>query len=225
MARSERSGWRRAPFVTACVAAVPFVLACNGIIGLSDYGRAECSGGGVCPDAGSDVSIRETGTPDTSTLPVLDAAGTTPVRWVNFVMPNYPQDGGPEQNVPSYEVGQGQIVDPVSKLVWREPMAVADRGPKTWAEAERICAGLSADGGWRVPTRIELVSLLDLSRKPAISPVFATAEALEHWTSSEVRVPGQVDVAEHWTVDFDTGGVGKRNASKEKAAVRCIKAR
>ncbi len=207
----------------ACVTSL--VLACNGIIGLSDYTRGECSGGGVCEDAGYvDVVVVDAsdGGPDVK----VDASGTKAVRWAQFVMPNYAQDGGPGENVPKYDPATGGgLVDSVSKLVWLEPMPDTAKGLKTWADAQQVCTGLSQGTvSWRLPSRIELVTLLDLdpSKGKKVDAVFKTAEGIQYWTTSEVR-PDVDGVRKHWTVDFSNGGLGQQNINEGQAGVRCIR--
>jgi hypothetical protein len=62
-------------------------------------------------------------------------------------------------------------------------------------------------GSWRVPTRIELVSLVDYTQpsgKATIDPVvFANVQARAHWTSSPV--PGDGGPSAYWTVSFADG--------------------
>jgi hypothetical protein len=201
-------------------------LACNGILGISDYKRGECSGGGVCTDGGfADGPVEDASTDDRPDVRLADASGTKPVSWAQFVMPNYAQDGGPGENIPTYAATDGGFVDSVSNLVWSEPIAPADKGLKSYERAQTICASLGG-GKWRLPSRIELVTLLDLSRSGVrVDPTFSSTEALQYWTSSEVRVVGGAGSGEQWTVDFGAGGVGKQNAATGTGAVRCIKDR
>lgn len=218
------------------IAAPLFILACNGIIGLSDYDRAECAGGGLCDgstvDSGtSDTSAFDTGSPD---VVKVDAGGSAPVAWAHFVMPNFNQgDGGPTDNIATYSPTTGGFVDNVSKLVWREPIPQAERGAKTYAEAEQICAKAEPAGQWRLPTRIELVTLLDFSgAAPYIDrTTFASTEPTTYWTSSETRVAFGNSAAQaivepkRWGVDFNGGGLTKIDINSSKGGVRCIKAK
>ena len=99
-----------------------------------------------------------------------------------------------------------------------------DAANKTYEDALKLCAA-----PWRLPSRIELVTLLDHSRTGAkINAAFAGALQAPHWTSSEVRirldnnVPALVDPPQFWVVDFDKGGLDKRDPAST-AAVRCVK--
>jgi hypothetical protein len=54
----------------------------------------------------------------------------------------------------------GVVTDTVTGLVWQEP---TPSSTYTWEEARCYCAGLTLAGreDWRLPTRIELISLID----------------------------------------------------------------
>ncbi|MBX3223911.1 MAG: DUF1566 domain-containing protein [Labilithrix sp.] len=216
------SSRRRVLFALAGASLLPLAVACNGIIGLSDYTRAECSGGEVCDDAGGvdtgpgDAPF-DTDRPDAKP----DAAGTLPVSWAAWPMPNY-DAGGALDNPMGYDVITNQgFQDRVTKLVWRHPMPEgAESLP--YESALKVC-----ESPWRLPSRIELVTLLDLSASGAkANAVFKTppGQAIQqgvHWTFSEVR-PFDVEKREHWVVDFDRGGLAKR-AESQRAAVRCVR--
>lgn len=206
--------------VAALVLGLSLATACNGIVGLSDYSRGECSGGGLCFDAGMEAFL-DAG--DALAQP-LDASGTRPVAWAKFVMPNFPQDGGPGENIPTYTTSSGAVQDSVSKLVWREPI---EPGLKSYEEALKICATGAAGEAWRLPSRIELVTLLDLdpNKSPKIdTQAFPSTEPFVYWTSSEVR-PDVGGERRHWTVDFMAGGLGQLSLRDGRAGVRCIKDR
>jgi Protein of unknown function (DUF1566) len=215
MARSRRRRLQRVvlPFVAASA-----TLACNGIIGLSDYERAECNGGEICGDSGPDAPLDARD----GEVVAVDASGTKKVSWPHFVMPNYAQDGGPGENVPTYSPTVGGFLDSVSSLVWNEP--IEKKGDKSYEEAEKICANLTVGGKWRLPSRIELVTLLDLGRpgKKIDEATFGSTEPLEYWTSSEVR-PDPASGRMFWTVNFSVGGLGKQDVRVGSAGVRCIK--
>jgi hypothetical protein len=195
------------------------LVACNGIIGLDDYARVECTGGRC--DGGTDGPGVDAGRDGT----VADAEGTRPVSWARFKMPNYVEPDGPDANLTSYSPAAGGFLDNVSRLVWREPIPLGERGGKTWEEAQAICARATDGGGrWRLPSRIELVTLLDLTKSPKIDPTFSTTDATAYWTTSEVRPITAGTPRKHWTVEFGAGGLGAVNEDGERAAVRCIKA-
>jgi hypothetical protein len=99
-------------------------------------------------------------------------------------------------------------------------------GTKSFADALSTCAALPAPPGatWRLPSRIELVTLLDLtpskSRK-IDTAAFPSTEGSPYWTSSEVR-PDVDGKRAYWTVDFKNGGLAQEDSVDGRAAVRCI---
>jgi hypothetical protein len=70
----------------------------------------------------------------------------------------------------NYKIDQanGIVTDTVTFLTWQEPTPTRTY---TWAEARCYCAGLALGGhdDWRLPTRIELISLID-ETVPAPAP-------------------------------------------------------
>jgi hypothetical protein len=216
MARS-----RRRLLAVAAVASVLLAFACNGIVGLDDYEKVSCTGGrcdGGAPDALTDVVI-DGNRADAR----VDASGTLPVSWAHFRMPNYVVDGGPDANLMAYTPASGGILDTVTKLVWREPIPDAERNARTWEEAQKICAAAGPEK-WRLPSRIELVTLLDLTQRPAVDKVFQSTDEMAYWTTSEVRGLPAAD-RRRWTVNFtESAGVGTAKENGDRAGVRCVKA-
>src|SRR5262249_50093925 len=124
--------------------------------------------------------------------------------------------------------------DSVTELTWYEPMPTPD-AKKTLAEAVAQCAGLTTGGKWRLPTRIELVTLLDLSKSDTISGAPAATAASElksmvkmaYWTTSGVRPAPSVPVdpnRQFWTVSFEGKTVLGRASATDTAGVRCVRA-
>ena len=87
-------------------------------------------------------------------------------------MPNSPVDvtaGAP--NAASYkDNGDGTVTDNVTGLMWQKTLSATGL---TYSEAAAYCQNLALAGygGWRVPTKIELFSIVDVGRSmPAIDP-------------------------------------------------------
>ncbi|RLE29322.1 MAG: hypothetical protein DRJ61_14815 [Acidobacteria bacterium] len=123
----------------------------------------------------------------------------------------------------------GTVTDMLTGLVWLKDMSCADLadtdvdGKAEWAAALPAAASLadgtcglsdgSVVGDWRLPTRFELVSLLDLEYQgPALPNAMGTAQATEgdvfsgmqsdsYWSSTSDA--GTTDSA--WAVGFSTG--------------------
>ena len=134
---------------------------------------------------------------ETGSLPQSDAEAGVSIdrRWARWIMPNPDVDGDGGSALPnqaSYVAEtEGTVTDGITTLVWtRVPLGAA-----TFIAASTACMT-----PWRVPTRIELVTLLDTSRSPTVNPVFDVG-SVTLWTSS-VTPDGR-----SWTIDFGSGAV------------------
>jgi hypothetical protein len=222
MARFER----RAVVVLSLAA----LAACNAIAGLGEFqdvpaapdaeagatdgagaidedspGASEDSGqDGAAPvDAGLDApSVPDTGPVDAGPPP--DATSTVDLRWPRWIMPNGAEAG--LQNPARYvAVGDGGAVDLVTGLTWSAPVSAT-----SLPAARESCPYPT-----HVPTRIELVSILDTSQSPPlVNPVFTGFPAASLWTSS-VTPDGR-----SWTVDFAGGVVAP--SSSGASSVACV---
>jgi hypothetical protein len=133
-----------------------------------------------------------------------------------FTMPNPPKAGLP--NPASYtDNGDGTVTDDVTGLVWQN--AVSQPGSVN-SDAAAACAARGA--GWRLPTRLELVSLVDFTIAapgPTINAMFANTPSAVFWTSS----PYYGNVGDAWTVGFD-GGYSDYSVLNNPDLVRCVRA-
>lgn len=133
-------------------------------------------------------------------------------------MPN-PVDSGLTY-IESYSQLSAQVtLDKVTALAWQ---AQPDAKTHSWAEARSICANATTDGhkDWRLPTRIELISITDFSHKdPAIdSGAFPGTKADLYWTSTPATgFPGAYSV-----VDFSLGYVAA-DSDLSTYYVRCVR--
>lgn len=142
-------------------------------------------------------------------------------------MPN-PSDAG-LPNPASYDTTStpGVVIDQLTGLLWQEPIDAQNDIGETCAsgctqdEARAYCADLTLAGqsDWRLPTRIELVSLVDFTRdQPAIdTAAFQSTPSAAFWTSSSLA--GSDSSA--WGVDFSNGLVGGHDDGN-KFQVRCV---
>lgn len=207
--------------------ALPIVIACNGITGLSDFEKTECPGARCEGEDGlPDVFVE--GGPDVIVDGGPDVKGADPVSWAQWPMPNYGEGGaGSPPRPPSLtSPGAGDIVtDNVTKLVWRSTLL-----PEvTSADAADTACRNAPNGPWRAPKRIELVTLLDYSKKgaPYIDSTKFTGIINDVvWTTSEVR-PLTSSKADQrfWVVDFTNGSVSPQPALNFKADVLCVRAK
>jgi len=143
-----------------------------------------------------------------------DAAGDAPsnvLRWAQWPMPNPDAAIAPEAstllpNTMGYDAGAdgGSLtaLDLMTGLTWwRAPL-----GANGIVAATNQCATVPAGTGWHVPTRIELVSLIDFTQPSSVATVdlatFPGFPQQRFWTSSSV--PGDAGGV-YWVVDFATG--------------------
>jgi Protein of unknown function (DUF1566) len=104
--------------------------------------------------------------------------------WASWPMPNARLPGLP--NPHSYDMRiDGVVVDLVTGLMWQR---IAPNKFLIFKDAERECDGLKLAGhdDWRLPSRIELVSILDTTRtQPSIDfEAFPGTASDWFWTSS-----------------------------------------
>jgi hypothetical protein len=130
------------------------------------------------------------------------------------------QDGEYTINPPSYtDNGDGTITDNVTGLLWQK----SDYGYANWADANSYCANLALGGqtGWRLPTLMELISIVDFGAiTPAINTTYFSKAQYYYWTST----PYTSDPAFTWTVDFDRGNADHtyNNGTSYQHFVRCV---
>ena len=141
---------------------------------------------------------------------------------------------------PDYSVSERVITDNVTQLRWqrvlpkkypgcmgRYPLQgkLQDVGTGcTWEEARAFCGQPEVEeelgpGHWRLPTKIELESLLDVTTMPAFDPVFQTYPTDFFWSASPYPNPDSLKLA--WAVDFSEGytyASGRYKAGR----VRCV---
>jgi len=194
------------------------VAACNAIAGLGEFQDVPCepcqeAGGSfdsgpppddvVVPvetgaidasvDADADATTVDTGidapTDDVGPVVPPDTGTSIDYTWALWVMPNGADAGLPTPA--SYVAGtDGGVHDVWTHLTWGN------------AQTGVTDAGAACAYPFRLPTRIELVSILDTSQSPVlVNPAFTTMQAAVYWTSS-VTPDGTP-----WTVDFGGGYV------------------
>ncbi|MCW5792060.1 MAG: DUF1566 domain-containing protein [Polyangiaceae bacterium] len=109
------------------------------------------------------------------------------------------------------------VRDNVTGLLWQREVLPIQR---TSSAAKTYCEGLTLGGrsDWRLPTRMELISLVDYTQVgPAIDRVtFPSTPTAGHWSGSESAGSGQ-----RWYVEFNTGEA-KVAALGASYHVRCV---
>lgn len=192
--------------------------------------------GGRCVDQTSDttacgascaVCATAVGTGATCQTGICQCPGSAPAvvggncvdrAWANWPLPAEPPTG----YVTGTGSASGTVTDTVTGLVWQHPPAASSF---TWDGAKSYCAGLNlggpAAGAWRLPTVIELFSLVDDTRySPSISPTAFPNTPTGVYRSS---LPSVAYAGHAWVVDFVSGNVDGSNYSTNATyLVRCV---
>src|SRR5258708_6306941 len=209
-----------------------------------DTGRSSEGQSGPGVDAGTTPADGAGGGADVATggggSSGLDSGGTSGTFiWANWPMPNPALDGSNNPsglpNPASYDTSTvGVVIDRVTGLMWQEPLELQmTPGTKTvkftWSDARAWCDGLNLAGydDWRLPSRIELVSLLNFAVFGA-SKIDVTAFPSTissdgtFWTSSP-HVGTSPQQPGSWCVNFgQAGNVGTLSSDMYRDA-RCVR--
>ncbi len=91
---------------------------------------------------------------------------------------------------------------------------------RDWSGAYKYCIALELNNhkDWRLPTKDELLSIVDLTGKVKLNPIFEHKIASAYWTSS---VPKN-DLPLAWRVNFDDGKA-HWGAQKFDFNIRCVR--
>jgi hypothetical protein len=177
------------------------------------------------PDLGpDDLGSSDLGSPDFG--PPSDAgprcapepSGDT--RWAQYPMPGTP--GHPRRYQVTGAAGAGTVIDCVTGLEWQRAAAP---GTYTQAAALAYCDGLTLAGytDWRLPSRIELVTLVDYavaSPGPMIDgTAFPGTPAVFFWSASSIA--GSPPYA--WNVDFHYGTADGYRVPTLDGGARCVR--
>jgi hypothetical protein len=189
----------RRRFKTSFVYFAPLLF--NFLLILSFFNSAHA--GGVLPDTGQTKCYNSSGE-----IP-CPAPGE----------PFYGQDGNYQGFQPAYQVSAGGLVvtDLRTGLMWQQ----ADDGVgRDRAGASAYCGNLILEGqsDWRMPSRLELLSIVDYGRSyPAINPVFRCLDFV-YWSGTT----WSYNPVYAWVVDFNTGYSNTR-IDGPGPRVRCVR--
>lgn len=202
---------RRRVLVAGLVAALPLAVACQAVLNLDKYQKVD---GGQ--DAGPDELLTSEAAGQDVTLPDVYSA---PIDWAITPMPNPPFDAGRSADAQfntlnAYDLVDGAVSDPIFKRVWSPDAAPLG----SFDAAKAYCESLTIGGKkGRLPTRIELVSLIDFVKDSTLPTVFDGGKTRRMWTSSLVRpFAGTI---QYWIVDFDGRTVRASDANTDYAAL------
>lgn len=131
----------------------------------------------------------------------------------------YGEDHDYAYNAPSYtDNGDGSITDTVTGLVWQKQ---GDATKRTWDASNAYCSSLNISGltGWRLPTRMELLTIVDYGTfGPSVNAVFFPGTfSSGYWSSSDYAN----DTTKAWSVYFQNGYTNG-NFKTTSFYVRCV---
>jgi hypothetical protein len=145
--------------------------------------------------------------------PLDPAASPEIAEWARWPMPNPAAAALPHPQ--RYAIDGGEVTDEVTGLVWRKEAEQGGRG-FAFDEAPGLCAAHGSD--WRLPTAIELVSLIDFTRpSPTIAP--EVGSPLQYFWSSTLLAG---DASRAWTVYFGDGH-SSDGTTTARDSVRCVR--
>jgi hypothetical protein len=199
--------------LTLWIACGTGTLGCNAALDIHEPSDRQYEVIPEIVDAGVDATVFVPSIDD-------DAGADVERAWANWSMPNPRSTGLP--NAAEYASDpRGFVTDSITHLQWEQPI---DSASYAEPDAESYCAGLDLDDGpsFRLPTRIELLSLVDYTTfNPSISTqAFPATPPQYFWTVS----PFSGDPASGWVVGFgsETGFVSSSPYNTE-LRVRCVR--
>lgn len=163
------------------------------------------------------VACSSGGSPDAGGVSKTCSGGAC--EWADWPMPNPPSSGLP--NPASYDTSTpGVVLDRVTGLMWQRDV----KGRYDWAAAKTYCTGLTLAGhsDWRLPTEVELFSLVDFTVAPPNPTLDATAfpdTATEPMFWSSLPASGGVAA---WGVSFQDGTADYQQVTNSQQ-VRCVR--
>jgi hypothetical protein len=142
--------------------------------------------------------------------------------WAEWPVPNSQVDvtaGAP--NLESYtDNGDGTVTDNVTGLMWQQAVPT---DTYTWAQALAYCPTLTVSGygDWRLPSVIELSSIVDLGQSdPSINPTYFPSTPSDlFWSASPLA--GSSSFA--WVVTFVYGSANHYHLVSMSSNVRCVR--
>ena len=110
------------------------------------------------------------------------------------------------------------VLDNLTGLTWQRSAASG----KLLSDATNYCNTLSLDGsGWRLPTVVEIASLVDLSQSSAtIDPIAFPSTNNDYYWSSTVS---KATAGEAWFVSFGLGPISTAEGSTTQLQTRCVR--
>ena len=135
--------------------------------------------------------------------------------YAGWPMPNLPDRGLPHAQ--RYRTTEHLLLDEVTGLSWARRET---EGLSTWRQALQACGSLVLEGrdDFRLPSRIEWVSILDPSRSPSAPTGLLQPQAEYHWTASGAGADSQFA----YSVYLGAGLTTIASVDGQSARVRCV---
>jgi hypothetical protein len=206
------------------------VGASGGAAGAGSGGRAVSGGvvasggaigtGGVTPGAGGSTPATGGATGGGGAGTCVSTCGSH--KWACWPMPN-PAGNGP--NTASYTTANGMVHDNVTCLDWQQ---VPSTTTYTVTDAITYCASLTLGGfsDWRVPTRVEMSSIMDWTRSPATDAAFTSASGFHKTGSNWILTVKQIGAGAGkdfaWSFNMGDGIVSNALSAATLSRVRCV---
>jgi uncharacterized protein YceK len=175
--------------------------------GQTQGGNADGSGDG----GGKDGSTVDARTPDANRN--VDRA------WAAWPLPPVSL---PDVN---YDMKTDTVLDHTTLLVWQRNV---DPTKRVWADAKAYCDGLvlAGESDWRLPTRIELWSIIDFgAHGPSINQMAFPGTPVDYFWSLSLDAQNSAmnPTYKAWVVSFDDGTAGPAVSAMYSLPVRCVR--
>jgi hypothetical protein len=118
----------------------------------------------------------------------------------------------------------GTITDSVTGLMWEKTGTTTGM---MYSAAVTYCATMATTGGykdWRLPAKIELLSIVDYGRSdPSINPIFTGTPGIYYWSSTLSSATHYDTTTPYaWLVNF-YDGVARDLDMTSMVGVRCVR--
>lgn len=113
------------------------------------------------------------------------------------------------------------VTDNTTKLKWQDDDADSELR-KNWEDANSYCSTLNLNGvkGWRLPSKKELVSIIDRDEfSPAYSTDFTSFTSGMYWSATTY----DYDTSKAWRIFFSNGTSNYWDKSSDAAYIRCVR--
>jgi hypothetical protein len=191
------------------------LVGCHSDSGINDAGALDAQRDVANRDVEADVTGAE---PDDFGGPceMSSAIPCPPLTYATWRMPSPP--GVPSDVAATYSIADQTATEANSRLTWQRTFSVK----KTWPDAVAYCTDLFLGGfaDWRLPSRIELVSLVDFTRLPSIDQEAFPSTANDYfWSNSPTS--GRKDF--YFSLYFGAGLTAFGIPGSASAHVRCVR--